>query len=164
MSKIGIFYGSTTGSTQHVAGLVAEALQVPSEQVHSVDKLDSALVDEYDTLVLGTSTWGSGELQDDWYDALDILKAMDLSKHKVALFGCGDSMSYSDTFCAAMGEIYENLLATGATFVGKCSIEGYTFDESPAVVDNQFVGLAIDEDNEGDMTEARIKAWISSVV
>ena len=86
----------------------------------------------YDALLLGTSTWGAGELQDDWYDFLDQLKSQDLTGKKVALFGCGDSSSFSDTFCSAMGEIHDGLAATGCTFVGQVDASGYTYDDSAA--------------------------------
>lgn len=163
MSKIGIFYGSTTGNTERVAGLIAEALQVPESQVHSVEDIDNTLISNYENLVLGSSTWGDGELQDDWYDALDTLKEMDLSGHKIALFGCGDSSSYPDTFCNAIGLIHEGLKDTGATFVGQLPVEGYTFDDSAAVEGDKFMGLAIDEDNEDNMTEERIAAWVKLI-
>ncbi len=163
MSKIGIFYGSTTGNTERVAGLIAEVLQVPEDQVHSADDIDETLISNYKTLVFGSSTWGDGELQDDWYDALDTLKKMDLSGHTVALFGCGDSSSYPDTFCDAIGLIYEGLKNTGATFVGQFPVEGYTFDDSAAVKDDKFMGLAIDEDNEDDLTDERIATWAKLV-
>ena len=109
MNKIGVFYGSTTGTTEDLARRIAEKLDVPSADVFDVSKLTEALVYEYDVLVLGSSTWGAGELQDDWYDGVKVLKKCDLSHKSVALFGCGDSDSYSDTFCDAIGILYEDL-------------------------------------------------------
>lgn len=41
------------------------------------------------------------------------------------------------------------------------SLEGYSFSQSQAVVDGAWVGCAIDEVNESDLTEARIDAWIA---
>ena len=108
MNKIGVFYGSTTGTTEDLARRIAEKLDVPSADVFDVSKLTEALVNEYDVLVLGSSTWGAGELQDDWYDGVKVLKKCDLSHKSVALFGCGDSDSYSDTFCDAIGILYED--------------------------------------------------------
>ena len=81
MSKIGVFYGSTTGTTEDVARKIAEKLNVPQGDIHDASTLTDALVKEYDVLVLGTSTWGAGELQDDWYDGVKVLKKADLS-HK----------------------------------------------------------------------------------
>ena len=109
MNKIGVFYGSTTGTTEDLARRIAEKLDVPSAHIYDVSKLTEALVGEYDVLVLGSSTWGAGELQDDWYDGIKVLKKCDLSHKYVALFGCGDSDSYSDTFCDAIGILYEEL-------------------------------------------------------
>ena len=74
MNKIGVFYGSTTGTTEDVAHRIAEKLNVPNGDIHDASKLNDELVKEYDVLVLGTSTWGAGELQDDWYDGIKVLK------------------------------------------------------------------------------------------
>ena len=132
MNKIGVFYGSTTGTTEDLARRIAEKLDVPSADVFDVSKLTEALVNEYDVLVLGSSTWGAGELQDDWYDGVKVLKKCDLSHKSVALFGCGDSDSYSDTFCDAIGILYEDLKDTHCKFCGATDTAGYTFDSSIA--------------------------------
>ncbi len=87
MNKIGVFYGSTTGTTEDVAHRIAEKLNVPNGDIHDASKLNDELVKEYDVLVLGTSTWGAGELQDDWYDGIKVLNKADLSQQIVALFG-----------------------------------------------------------------------------
>lgn len=115
-------------------------------------------------LVLGTSTWGDGELQDDWYDGVKVLKSADLSMKFVALFGCGDSDSYCDTFCDGIGVLYEDLKDSGCTFLGnKVSTDGYSFSSSIAVVDGAFVGLPLDEVNESNKTAERIDAWIAEI-
>ena len=88
MKKTGIFYGSTTGTTESVAGRIADVLGISSADVHDVSKLTAELVSGYEVLLLGTSTWGDGELQDDWYDGVKVLKGMDLSDKLVGLFGC----------------------------------------------------------------------------
>ena len=88
---------------------------------------------------------------------------MDLSGKLVAIFGCGDSSSFSDTFCDAIGTIYTDLQGTGCTFIGNVATDGYSYDDSTAVVDGQFVGLPLDELNEDDQTESRLDAWIASL-
>ena len=121
-------------------------------------------VKEADNLVLGTSTWGAGEMQDDWYDGVKVLKEAGLSGKKVAVFGCGDSESYSDTFCGGMKELYDAAEAAGATMVGNnVSTDGYTYDDSESVVDGHFIGLALDDVNEDDKTAERIDAWIPTL-
>ncbi len=162
MKKTGIFYGSSTGTCEELATRIAEKLGVDAADVHSAAKLTTALAGSYEVLILGTSTWGSGELQDDWYDAIKELKKADLSDKFVALFGCGDSESYCDTFCDGIGILYEELRESGCTFLGnRVSTDGYSFESSIAVADGAFVGLALDETNESDKTDARIDAWLA---
>ncbi|MCF2575062.1 flavodoxin FldA [Phocaeicola barnesiae] len=160
MKRIGIIYGSTTGTCESLANQLATCLGVSDNDVHSADKLTDALVSAYDVLILGTSTWGDGELQDDWYDGIKVLKQADLNGKTVALFGCGDSEAYCDTFCDGMGILYEDLKDSGCTFLGnRVSTDDYTFSSSIAVVDGTFVGLALDDVNESAKTAGRIQAW-----
>lgn len=164
MHKIGIFYGSSTGTCEGLAAQLASELGVADNDVHSANKLTEELVNTYDVLVLGTSTWGSGDVQDDWYDAMDVLKGMDLHGKCVALFGCGDSESFCETFCDGIGFLYESLKDTGCTFIGNSvSTDDYTFESSAAVVDGCFVGLALDEVNESDKTAARLSVWAAEL-
>ena len=76
MKKTGVFYGSSTGTCEELANQIAEKLGVSSTDVHSVDKMTADKIKEYEVLVLGTSTWGDGELQDDWYDGVKVLKSL----------------------------------------------------------------------------------------
>lgn len=163
MKKTGIFYGSTTGTTESVARLIADKLGIAPADVHEVTQLDTALAESYEALILGTSTWGDGELQDDWYDGLKVLQGAHLSGKVVALFGCGDSESYSDTFCDAMGLLYEGLKDSGCTFVGAVDDSGYTYSASVAANDGKFVGLALDDVNESDRTDDRVSAWAAQL-
>lgn len=160
MGKTIVVYGSSTGTCEAIAGKIAE--KIGAEAINVAD-LTADVIAENDNLLIGTSTWGAGELQDDWYDGVDTLKGADLSGKVVAVFGCGDSASYSDTFCGAMKELYDAAKAGGATVVGEVDIDGYTFDDSDAVVDNKFVGLALDDINENDKTDSRIDAWLEQI-
>ena len=163
MGKTAIIYGSTTGTTEDIAGRIASKLNIAQGDIYEISKVTADTVAGYDTLLLGSSTWGSGDLQDDWYDGVETLKGANLAGKKIALFGCGDSSSYSDTFCSALGTIYNDLKDSGATFVGSVDPSDYTFDGSDAVVDGQFVGLPIDEVNESDKTDERISNWVASL-
>ena len=160
MGKTIVVYGSSTGTCEAIAGKIAE--KIGAEAINVAD-LTADVIAENDNLLIGTSTWGAEELQDDWYDGVDTLKGADLSGKVVAVFGCGDSASYSDTFCGAMKELYDAAKAGGATVVGEVDIDGYTFDDSDAVVDNKFVGLALDDINEDDKTDSRIDAWLEQI-
>lgn len=158
MKKTVVVFGSSTGTCESIANTIGEKL---GAEVINVTDFSAETVANYDNLILGTSTWGAGELQDDWYDGVNVLKDADLTGKTVALFGCGDAESYGDTFCGGLKEIYD--AAEGANILPGVSSDGYTFDDSDAVVDGQFVGLALDNVNEDDKTEGRIDAWIESI-
>lgn len=160
MSKTIVVYGSTTGTCESIAQTIGDQL---GAEVINVSDLTANQLAEADNIVLGTSTWGAGELQDDWYDGVNVVKSANLSGKRVALFGCGDSASYSDRFCGGMKELYDAAVAAGATVVGAVPTDGYTFDDSDAVVDGQFVGLALDDVNEDDKTSERISAWLPAL-
>lgn len=160
MNKTIVIYGSSTGTCQSIAEKIASKLKVEAIDVQT---LDAGVVDSYDNLIIGTSTWGAGELQDDWYDGLKLLKGANLSGKTIAIFGCGDCESYGDTFVSAMGELYNGLKGSGAAFIGRVPTAGYNFSDSEAVVDGEFVGLALDDVNEEDKTDERIDAWIESI-
>lgn len=161
MKKTVIIYGSSTGTCEDLAGRIGAKLGV--SDIVNVSDATADLIAANDNLILGTSTWGAGELQDDWYDGVKLLESADLSGKTIALFGCGDCESYGDTFVGAMGEIYNAVKDSGATIVGMVSTDGYTFDDSAAVVDGKFVGLPLDEVNEDNLTDGRIDAWVAEI-
>lgn len=163
MRKTGIFFGSSSGTTEDIAGRIAQKLGLNSSDVHNVDSASVDDVAPYEALILGSSTWGLGEIQDDWDGFLTKLKKADLSGKSVAIFGTGDAGSYSDTFCDAIGIIYHGLQNTGCTFCGAVSTEGYDYDDSAALKDGKFVGLPLDEVNEDDQTDARLDNWIAQL-
>lgn len=165
MKKTGIFYGSSTGTTEEVAGRIAKLMNVADEDIHNVASTAPDAVAPYDLLVLGTSTWGAGDLQDDWYDFATGLEAMDLSGKEIALFGCGDE-SMSDTFCGAVGQLYDHVKGTGAKMIGSYPTFGYTFDSSQAVPENAVdaVGLLLDEMNHPEMTDERLEGWTKQIL
>ena len=163
MKNICVIYGSSTGTCQGLAEKIGQQLGVQDDGIIDVQNLSADVVNKYDVLILGTSTWGAGEMQDDWYDGVKVLKQAGLQGKTVAVFGCGDSESYSDTFCGGMAERYNAAKDAGATMMGEVATDGYNFDDSEAVVDGKFVGLALDEVNEDDKTDSRIEAWVEEL-
>lgn len=158
MKKIGIYYGSTTGTTADIARRLGNILNVADADIHDVAQTAPHTVADYDVLVLGSSTWGNGELQDDWYSFVDGLQALDLSDKTIALFGCGDQ-TMSDTFCNAIGILYQRLRGTGARFIGDFPADVYSFDNSEALNGSTMRGLAIDQVNNPELTDDRLARW-----
>jgi flavodoxin I len=156
-----IFFASSTGNSEEIANKI-------SAELNNIEIFDLAgtkieKINEYDKLILGGSTWGDGELNDDWEDVWSDFIKLDLSNKTIALFGLGDQESYSDEFCSAMGIIYEQIVKSGAKIVGFTSTEGYYHDGSKAQINDKFVGLVIDEDNQSDLTDERIKTWVNEI-
>ena len=160
MNKTIVIFGSSTGTCESIAEKIASRLGC---QALNVQDLTASIIADNQNLILGTSTWGAGEIQDDWYDGLKILRNADLSGKTIALFGCGDCSSYSDTFVGGIGELYNNIKDSGANFIGSVDTDGYSFDASDAVIDGNFIGLPREEINEESLTDSRIDAWLAAV-
>lgn len=158
MKKTGIFYASNTGTTAEVASRLGKILGIADSDIHNVADTAPSALGDYDTIILGSSTWGNGDLADDMYDFVDGAQSLDLHGHRIAFFGCGDE-SMSDTFCDAVGKLYFKMKDTGAKLIGEYPADGYTFDHSEATDGNTMRGLVLDEVNHPEYTERRLQAW-----
>jgi len=157
-----IFYASSTGNTEIISKEISKELG----NVELVDIADNGVlsINDYENVILGVATWGDGELQDDWDEEWDNFKGIDFSNKTVALFGLGDQEGYGDNYVDAMGIVYEHLVETDAKLVGKWAVtEEYIHDNSRAIVDDMFVGLALDEDNQDDLSAERIVKWCEGI-
>lgn len=161
MSNIAILYGTSGGNTESVAKSIRNLFDDDAD-LFNVDSIKIDDIKPYKYLILGTSTTGIGDLQDDWDSFLPSFSKTDLSDKLVAIFALGDSASYSSSFAESMKVIYD-AIKEKTTVVGFVDDEGYTYDDSSAVVDGRWVGLPIDEDNEYDLTDARLKAWVDQL-
>ena len=160
MQKVGIFYGSNSGNTEEVAQQIKSL--IGNAEVHDVSNSSAKDLELYENIIFGSSTWGSGDLQDDFEHFIDKISDADISNKKLAIFGLGDSSSYADTFVNSIGHIY-NAIKDKTQVVGFVAASDYSFDESEAIVDGQFVGLPIDVDNESRKTDERIEKWIEQL-
>lgn len=164
MAKIGLFYGTQTGNTQTIAELIQKELGgdgvVDLQDVSDADVQD---FDNYECIIIGCPTWNMGELQADWEGLYNELDAVDFNGKKVAYFGAGDQVGYADNFQDAMGILEEKITSLGGKTVGYWPTDGYDFSESKAVREDKFVGLAIDEDNQSELTDSRVKYWVAQL-
>jgi len=163
MDKIGIFYGSTEGNTEGVVEKVQKALGADSVDLHNVDAATADDVQGYNNIIFACPTWEIGELQEDWETFIDVLDDVDFAGKKISYVGLGDADGYPDTFIDALGIIHDRIKDKGAEFVGQWPTDEYTFDESKGVVNGKFLGLVIDEDNESDKTDDRVKRWVDQI-
>ncbi|MEH6471072.1 MAG: flavodoxin FldB [Halopseudomonas sp.] len=164
--KIALFYGSTTGNTEDVAELIERTL--PEHQFDLLDVADASLsqINDYQQIIMGIPTWDYGEIQSEWEDVWSELDDLDLSGKQIALYGLGDQVGYGDWFVDAMGLLHDKLVEQGAELVGYWPVEGYDFTESKALTPDkkQFVGLALDEDCQHELTQQRVERWCQQIL
>ncbi|MGB0938637.1 MAG: flavodoxin FldB [Colwellia sp.] len=176
--KIGLFYGSTTCYTEIVAEKIQEILGVdsttsdttedslPLVTLHNIKdcSLDECL--EYDFLIFGISTWDYGEIQEDWESIWADISTLDLTNKTVALYGMGDQIGYTDWFQDALGMLHDEVIVKGAKLIGYWPNEGYDFNASKGLTEDgtHFVGLALDEDNQYQLTDERLASWCEQIL
>jgi flavodoxin I len=164
MANIGLFYGTQTGNTQTAAEYIQKEFGGDSVvDLYDISSADTSDFEKYECIIIGCPTWNIGELQSDWEGFYDELDAIAFSGKKVAYFGAGDQVGYADNFQDAMGILEEKISSLGGTTVGYWPTDGYEHTESKAERNGKFVGLAIDEDNQSDLTDTRIKTWVAQL-
>ncbi|MDK9737498.1 flavodoxin FldB [Vibrio sp. D404a] len=165
--KIGLFYGSTTCYTEMAAEKIRGIIGEDLVDIHNVKETPLSLMADYDLLLLGISTWDFGEIQEDWNEIWDDLATTPVKGKVVALFGLGDQEGYGEWFLDAMGLLHDELKTVGADFVGYWpNDDSYEFEASKALTEDQsqFVGLALDEDSQYELSDDRIAAWVEQVL
>jgi len=163
MHDIAILYGTNTGNTERVAEMIRDLLPDKKVFLINVGIASRDDLENHDILILGTSTWGLAEMQHDWEKYIATLEKADLSGKTVALYGLGDQYHYYENFVDGMGDLYNIIEDKGCRIIGAWPMEGYNFGKSRALLENNFVGLPIDEVNQPDFTLPRIKKWISNI-
>ena len=172
MKKIGIFFGTETGTTRLIAKRIQKKLgdEIAAKPVN-VNRISPEEMLQYDALILGTPSYGVGDipgrsagcLEPNWEEFLYKLDNPDFSGKRIALFGLGAQERYSDRFASSLLRLYQVFWGYGAEIVGSWSTEGYTFAHSAAVMDGRFVGLVLDERTQGMYSNERIDAWLAEV-
>ncbi|MEM9051926.1 MAG: flavodoxin [Bacteroidota bacterium] len=167
MGKIGIIYGSDTGCTEDVTQVLKSKLEETRHEIEVLEvheKFSAEHFRKFDLLFLGIPTWYDGDLQSDWEDFFPTFEKVDFSGQIVAIYGLGDQIGYDEYFVDGVGILAKTVIDNGGTVIGNWSADGYDHTESKALLDEHtFYGLAIDEDNEPELTEGRIDDWIDKV-
>ena len=119
--KVLIIYGSTTGNTERLAGYIKEGLIESGIEVvlKDVKEVSVKEVEEYPGVLLGCSTWGEGELQEDFLDFYEKMGEASWQGKKVGVFGPGDKGMYPDSFCKAVDSIEEKAKELGADLISE---------------------------------------------
>ena len=161
--KTKIIYGSDTGNTEVIAEDLVKLLG--EHEVLTVDELEESDWGGNELYILGIPTWYDGELQSDWEDYLDDFQKINFTGKIVAIFGLGDQVGYAEWFCDGVGILADIVEKNGGKVIGNWPTDGYEFESSKAVMNtnNTFYGLCIDEDNQSELTQERLKKWVEQL-
>jgi flavodoxin I len=173
MGKIGMFFGTETGSTRLVAKKMQKKLgdEVCDKPVN-VNRIGIEQMLSYDSLILGTPSYGVGEIpgksagcfEPNWAEFFaTVTTAPDFTGKRIAFFGLGAQERYADRFASSLWALVQKFTGWGAEIVGEWPTDGYTFEQSAAVVDGRFIGLILDQRTQGMFTEERIDAWLAQI-
>ncbi|WP_026180225.1 flavodoxin [Hahella ganghwensis] len=167
-ANVGLIYGTDTSNTEEVGERICEefAKHGIHVQMVNVTEASSAVIEQFDLIIMGIPTWDFGGIQQDWEEFEPELLVTNLQGKTAALYGLGDQFGYGDYFLDAMGWLYERLLKTKAWMIGYWPTEGYDFSASLATIQqgSLFCGLAIDEDQQFDLTDKRIHSWVNQII
>ena len=161
--SVGIYFATTTGKTEDIAERLHDILPSAESPKDLADVSDVTELSTLDGIICGIPTWNTGADSERsgtaWDTLLEEIGSLNLSGKKVAIFGLGDSSTYTENFCDAMEELHSYFVKAGASMVGYVNKTEYTFEESKSVIGDSFCGLPLDEDSESDMTDDRLANW-----
>ena len=166
--KVGIFFGPVGGKTENVAKRVQLAFGEDNADLIPIKDCKATDIDKYENVVFGCSTmgketWDMDRPKPDWDLFRPEIEKINCQGKSFALFGLGDHITYAAKFVDFMGIIGKQLLENGAKIIGRIPSSEYEFTDSEAVIDNEFIGLPIDEDFLPELTDTRIKKWVENL-
>jgi flavodoxin I len=164
MKKIVLLYWGKGGNVERVAKKVHSMFDPELIELYDVASFDVDTIESYDLVILGGSTigadhWTEASADNVWASFFRELEQHDLTGKSMALFGLGDQVLYPDHFVDDLGTLKDEAEIVHANVIGRWPITGYSFTNSEGAEDGMFYGLAIDEDNQAELTDERIKEW-----
>lgn len=164
--KIGLFYGSTTCYTEIVAEKIQALIGADTVELNNIKQVPLSKMAQYDILILGLSTWDFGEIQEDWEAHWDEISQVNLAGKIVAIYGMGDQIGYAEWFIDAVGMLHDAIAPQQPKRIGFWPTEGYDFIASKALTadGSLFYGLALDDENQYDLTDERLNDWVSQIL
>ena len=168
MKKTALIFWPESGNVDNVANKIVERFNSDEIVKVSVRDVNDKILSECDNWIIGGSTVGSHVWEDaddsnKWHTFFKHLDEIDLSKKTVAFYGLGDQILYPHHFVDGLGVLQEEFEKRNAKITGQWPTDGYKFFESDGQKDGKFFGLALDEDNQDELTDERIDKWLSII-
>lgn len=158
-----IYYRTMTGNTKEIALRISELFGGRIKGCYDIVKDGFPDWQKHDILLFGTCTWDIGQLPTGWENLESLLKDALIRKKKIALFGLGDQGSYPDSFSDGLGILYQWFRKAGCKVYGRWPAEGYTYAFSLAEENGGFAGLVLDEHQQPELSETRMKIWVEQL-
>ena len=164
--RIKLIYGTDTGNTELIKEDLTKLLEKEDVTTINVSDITPEDWESHNYYILGIPTWYDGELQSDWEEYFEEFKSINFTNKKVAIFGLGDQLGYDEWFCDGIGILGKVVVEGGGKLVGYTEKDdSYDFDDSLALADDStFYGLAIDEDNQPELTADRLRKWAIQII
>ncbi|CEG21353.1 Flavodoxin [Planococcus massiliensis] len=120
--KIAVVYASVTGNTKAVAEMIGEVFQAKELELELWPAKDFVLTElsRFDIVLVGTYTWGNGEVPKELYSLFDALENQERKNLVTAVFGTGDS--FFAEFCGAVNR-FRDMLFVHTTLAATLKIE-----------------------------------------
>jgi flavodoxin I len=118
LGKILLVYATMSGNTEAMADLIEKGLQeaeVEADRFEAIDIDNAQLFNDYDHIIMGTYTWGDGDLPDEFLDLAEDMDEIDFSGKTCAVFGSGDT-AY-EFFCGAVDTLEAKIKERGGEIV-----------------------------------------------
>ena len=171
MDKIGIFFGTDSGTTRLIAKKMSRLIGDIASKPVNVNRISVEEMMQYDSLILGTPSYGIGELpgiatgvkDGSWAEFIPQLENQDFSGKRIALYGLGNQDKYPDRFANSLFTLYDFLVKRGAEIIGQWPVDGYEFEHSDSVIDGKFVGLVLDQNFQALLSDDRMKNWLELI-
>lgn len=164
MKKIALIYWPKKGNVENTAQKISTLFDAGSIDIFTISDVETEKLPDYDLLIFGGSTIGADNWEDThttkWFAFFDALKKLDLTGTLAAIYGLGDQILYPEHFVDGMDTIRGELVATGARVIGAWPVEGYEHTDSKSIEGDHFIGLALDDDQQSELSDERISKWV----
>ncbi|WP_088007279.1 flavodoxin domain-containing protein [Indiicoccus explosivorum] len=106
--QVAIVYASVTGNTELLANRIAHELKAAADvTLADISSFPAESVTRYDAVLIGTYSWGEGEIPNAMLNLYDTFESADCRSLVTAVFGTGDS--FYPNYCGAVNAFRDML-------------------------------------------------------
>lgn len=107
--KIALVYSSITGNTEELIYILKELFRIYNMEVTAIRVADFPLekLARYDAIVIGTYTWGDGDIPDEMQPLYNAFEVQEVKNVVTGVVGTGDQ--FYPNFCGAVDKFRDML-------------------------------------------------------